>query len=158
MRKILPSILLLLGLFGRANAAETNALVVSLGTGGEVVYLLDSKPVLSFSGAELTVTCQSERLTLKLSDVRRFSITKREATGISPVASSSVPSSFSVKGDLLSVCGLPVGAAVRIYSLGGQLLSSGVADGDGNVSLRLPAQGKALVVKTPVSNFKILKP
>lgn len=138
-------------------AEDSNAMMLHLASGKQVICMLDERPVVTFGDDELILSTHMNEVSYKSADVLKFTYLYVDPSGVSPV---SVPHCmFSFRGDALSVAGAEPNSQIAVYSADGTLVVSAKADKRGIVSIVLPGQsGKVYVVKTSVANFKITKP
>lgn len=141
----------------RVSADGINALKVWTTSGGQVVFLLDEQPVVTFPGDEIVVTTSRTVLNYPSTDVQKFTYVIVDPSGIS---SSGCPAAFfSFEGNHISVSGLAAQSAVEVFSPNGKLLSRQSADSYGRATLSIPVQpGGLYIVKTSAATFKISKP
>ena len=143
----------------------TQFLVLTQTDGTEVAkFQLSAKPVMSFSGPDLVVTCGDATLTTPMAGlITTFSdeeaptaINSRFAVGSGSVAAGESPSPTMAFG-AASVEGLRQGDTVTLYTADGKTLTSVEADSNGRASVSLSSLPKGIfILRTPTQSYKII--
>lgn len=138
-------------------AEDINALMLHLASGKQVIYQLDKKPVVTFSGDELILTTHMNKVSYQSADVLKFTYLYVDPSGINQVGMTQ--NVFSFTENRLFVTGLEPDTYITIYTADGILMASDKTNNNGAASITLPNQsGKVFMVSTSVANFKITKP
>lgn len=134
-----------------------NALKLHFVSGRQVTVLLDSEPVITFSGSQLVLSTHMNVVSYNASDISKYTYASVVPSGITnPNAGDTM---FTFTESSIIATHLAPGSAVEVYSVDGALVASGKADVHGNATIGVPARsGAVYVVKTSVVNFKITKP
>lgn len=137
-------------------ADESTVLVIYERGGGSVSFLVDDRPMLSFSDDCLLVTSDSVEVSYPLSDVWKY--TYEQTAGSSAISDVSYEgTSFSIDGGLIVFSGLNGSNILRVYTLGGLLLEdTTVSTASYTYSLSSLSAGVYIISMNGMA-FKILK-
>ncbi len=155
MKKVLISFLLAQIAF-LASAEEINALLLLLSSHKQVVCLLEEQPTISFQEDKLIITTTQNELSYEADDVQKFTYSYVDTSDISQVENSKYL--ISIKGNELSVSGFESDTPIYIYTSDGSLVAKSITY-SGEATFTLPeGSNSTYIVKTPIVNFKIMKP
>lgn len=122
MRIFLAAMLLLNMAFG-CFAEAKQALTLHMHSGGNIIYLLDSEPVIGFRGGLMVVTAESEETEIPMEDIDHWTIGYAEASETETV-SQSAEVSLEIYGQSLTIHN-PQGLSFVVSALNGQVVGSG---------------------------------
>ncbi len=133
--------------------ARSSELRIHLKNGGDLSFILDTKPVITFEGESLIVQCEDASYSAYLYEILYYEYIEI-ATDIE---------SYQKKEDNLIIIDghilyskFPNGSNVRVYSLDGMMLGSYKIDNGGYVDLNLTSLPKGIfILKTPLTSIKI---
>lgn len=154
MKKTIFSLLASFCLAVSVQAEEVNALVVHLLSGKQIACLLTDKPRITYADGDVVITAASTVLRYALSDVRKCTFEKRDASAVNTVTAPSA--SVKVVGGQITCSGLPAASMVSVYTVDGKLAASAQTDASGSTTVTLPTKGQVYVVRTAVASFKII--
>lgn len=143
MKKCL--ILLAIALTGTVAKAENYALKVSLYGSTSATYVLETKPVVTYSENNVTIKTQSLEDTYPLSEVESFTFVESASSGIETITQ-------NVTYDFHNNIFTCEGHEIRVYNLSGQ----SVASGNSSVSLEALDRG-IYIVNTGNRSIKVVK-
>lgn len=136
-------------------------MIVTLRSGATAGFLLNERPVVTFSSEEVLLTTNNEIVMYDRSEVKDITFDGHSSSGIEQVPSANERAAmptFTLSGSALSIKGLPSGSLVNVYGTDGRLCTSVTADQEGSASLSLPASSaRTFIVKTSITTFKIVK-
>lgn len=143
MKKCL--ICLAIALTGSVAKADNYALKVTLHGSSSATYVLDTKPVVTYSGSNVTIKNQSLEDTYSINEVESFTFVEGASSGIETITQN-VTYDFR---DNIFTCD---GHDIRVYNLFGQP----VAAGNSSVSLETLDRG-IYIVNTGNRSIKVVK-
>ena len=120
-------------------------------------YLLTEKPKITMSNGDFILTTTNTTVTYKFEDVMKFTLSESSATAIEDVKAVSEPS-VERQSDRVIFTGCAPKSAVRIYSIGGQLVDTQWADENGRAEVSISGLTAGVyVVKADNVTIKIAK-
>lgn len=157
MKHLLLIMLLFAGtLFGHAQSEAENAVFVEKNDGSKVSFLFDSKPEMTFSGADVVLAAAGEEVQYAMADVKQVYFAYQNPTSVGKVEGRNV--AFRISGDALVADGLEAGTAVSVYSASGSLVAGAKADAAGHAEVSLASAQKGVyLVKAGKVSYKIVK-
>lgn len=130
--------------------------------GGEKIgYPLATRPKVVYDGENIVLTTHSETVEYPAKDVWKYTL-EEEMSMQQPESSIEPPVIISPTmrqtERTINISGCRPGSSVMLYSLGGVLLQTGLADSDGNLQLSISdyVQG-VYIIKTETITYKIIK-
>ncbi len=138
----------------KGESEEVLCMVLTQKDGTVCKFALRDAPVVTYEGDNLVVKCGQESLTTALSGISTFTFENDIIEGISTAKEGKANATFSFGQATFN--GLKANAAVRVYSLDGQMVSSTQADANGNASIDLGQQQRGVyIIRTPQQSYKI---
>jgi len=132
MKKIFLMILMLIEILSAADTSEYSILVVQLKSGKYDVYQLDTKPKITYEGSEMVMKSGLVETRYERSQVKNLNFGD-ETTGINPSRTGEFGFAFS--GNEALIEGIGTNGTVRVFGIGGQLITTSRASDDGTVRL-----------------------
>ena len=163
MNKSLCYASLLLGLLpSTMNAADQigyRSISVTEESGKVSYFRLAERPRMTFTSNEVAISCEDGTSVTFPNDSRlTFAFTEDIPTSAIGTEITEMPIFSLASGTTLEVSGLSTGAMVTIHCASGICVCSGIADGNGNISLPLPGETGIFIVTTSDNNsFKFIK-
>lgn len=137
--------------------SQPNAMVLHKSDGKSVTIMLGDTPKVSFDGNDIVIQTHLMNVTYSSKDVLGFTYEFVPNTSIDKIKSNS-SICFKREDGHVFITGLDVDSSVMVFSLDGKVLSSIVANSDGNAIINLAnIPVNVCVVKTSVGTFKISK-
>lgn len=135
---------------------SANVLVVITKDGSQTTYLLLEKPQVRFEGKQLRVVSTKADVTYQLTDILRFTYTKRNVSGIDEQVEQQAGVDY--QDGVLVISQLKAGATVGVYALDGKLVRQLTAQHAGTFRLNLSALPQGVyIVKADNVSYKIMK-
>lgn len=160
MKQIKKSIAVLLLLWAAAQSAFADTaneyLVVHLANGGQVSYVLEEKPVVTYDGPVIHVESPAVSDDHRMSEVEKLTFVKK--TDI-PEQLATDEIRIVVAPEAVTVLGLPAGTSLSLSDLQGRVLATAAAAASGEATIAtgsLPA-GVYIVAAANGHVFKIYK-
>ncbi|MCC8114545.1 MAG: hypothetical protein LIP03_11280 [Bacteroidales bacterium] len=144
-------LLLLLGAFIPALAAETQEVVVSQGDEEVCRFSLESEPYIEMTSECWVATDGTNEINLPLSESYIVTIEEKSA-GIQLTQAETL--SISLNGKAIVLSGLANGDQVALCNLGGRVLATATGDAQGCAILSHQGSGM-IILSTPKGSFKI---
>jgi hypothetical protein len=120
-------------------------------------YVLDEKPKITMSNGDFILTTTNTTVTYKFEDVLKFTLSESTATAIEEVETMTEPS-VERTSDRVIFTGCTPKSAIRIYSMGGQLVDTQWADANGRAEVSISGLTAGVyVVKSDNVTIKIAK-
>ena len=136
-------------------SAKPMALVVVKTDGSQIEFPLDGMPKITVADGNLVIAARGAETTLAMAGVARMVYKEDAAAGI---GTPDAAQSLTRQGDNLILSALPAGAAVRLYTVAGQLVKAFRADGASPVVLSLSSLPSGVyVVECNNQTFKVQK-
>lgn len=133
-----------------------STLIVQTKSGTEMAFFLKDKPRVTFEGTYLKVISSVGDVTFALSDVLRFTYSKKDPAGINEKVDEKT--GVIVQDDVLVISQLKTGSIVNVYSLDGKLVRQLKAQRTGTYRLSLSELPQGLyLVKADNVTYKITK-
>ena len=153
MKKFLLSLTLMLATV--AAWAEDGFYVVTT-SGERTCYLFEDKPVLTFEGDNLVITCLGDAVIYRMSDLDcMLFVEDQPATKITEVKNAEL---VRFAGDGVELSGFAANTPVTIYNLQGQLVGTYRTDESGSLNISLADREQGIyIIKANKSTLKIKK-
>jgi len=136
---------------------DHNSLIVWLSETEKHYYDLSEKPKITMNNGDFTVTTSSATATYKFEDVLKFTLVEGGTTAIETVEAVMEPT-IERLSDRVVFTGNTPKSAIRIYSLGGQLVDTQWTDESGRAEISIYNLAPGVyVVKTESKTIKIAK-
>ena len=120
-------------------------------------YVLEEKPKITMSNGDFILTTTNTTVTYKFEDVLKFTLSESTATAIEEVKAVAEPS-VERTSEKVIFTGCTPKSAIRIYSIGGQLLDTQWADANGRAEVSISGLTAGVyVVKSDSVTIKIAK-
>lgn len=146
-----------IALAGRA-ADAPKYFAVWLKNGHRIDLLLSDKPNVTFTEGVLKFEAPGTTIEYKAADVKEFTLETTQSSAIQGVSANGNGCRISQSGNTLGISGAEPYAKLHLYSMGGMLISTYSADGQGSLSISLdPLDQGVYILKTDAITFKILK-
>lgn len=148
MRKLFFTALLLSAT--SAAFADDAQVVIKQKSGNTTILTLSTNPVITFEDENMVITTSFTCVSIPLSNVDSYTAVD-ETTGITNVTTNP-----QFKAGEIAFSDLPAKTRIAIYSLGGRLVGSQMADDAGNATVSLENLSKGIyIIKTPNANIKV---
>ena len=150
---MMASAALLLGMM-QVNA-EANYLTVELKAGNKYSFLLEEKPVVTFSSGNLVVNGNSET-SYAIEGVKNFHFTEGEVTSAQALSSGEIRI-ISLDNATIKVENIEKGSIVTLVNVSGMVISSTKADSNGTTTIGLPQAKGVFILSVAGKSIKIIK-
>ena len=153
MKKFLLSLTLMLATV--AAWAEDGFYVVTT-SGERTCYLFEDKPVLTFEGDNLVITCLGDAVIYRMSDLDHMEFVEDQpVTKLTEVKDIEL---VRFVGDGVELSGFAAYTTVTIYNLQGQLVGTYSTDESGSLNISLADREQGIyIIKANKSTLKIKK-
>lgn len=139
-----------------ASADEINAVVMHCKSGGNVTFMLDERPVVTFSGGDVVIRAHgSSVLRYAASDVTGFTY-ENIIDGVSDAKRLGLL--FCIDGSSLKAANLTPQTKVSVYAADGSEVYAAEVDNGGCVAIPLGDKPSVYIVRTSGIAFKVFKP
>lgn len=141
----------LFGVFQNLSADEK--VVVTDIKGEKISFLLSTNPIVSFDAYSLILNTNEETVSYPLTEYRSFTI---ESNPSSVKQTTLLQPLFFINNGLLEASGLKPKSKVLVCNISGMVITEGITDENGYISLSLNNQKNSIcVVSTSNGSFKV---
>ncbi len=140
-----------------ARAEGETCLAVSEKDGTVTYFALSARPKITFSGTEMTVATEQEgSITVAIAGILKYSFEEGQASMIGRTVATEEGNTTFTRGKAY-VTGLKAGARVCVYTIDGRqvLATAATPGGEACVDLTVLEPGKAYILRTPSTSYKI---
>ena len=132
-------------------------IIVELANGQKVEYRLADNPKFVFDGQTITLTADGVKVEYTPSELAKVTTGEVEnATGIEELRSQQVD--IKVEAGFVRLNGFGAGEAVRVYSVGGNLVATHYVESDGSLVIPISSLPSGIsIIKTNQQTIKITR-
>lgn len=132
-------------------------IIVELSSGTKVEYRLSNNPKFVFDGQTITLTADGVKVEYTPSELAKVTTGEVEnATGIEELRSQQVD--IKVEAGFVRLNGFGAGEAVRVYSVGGNLVATHYVESDGSLVIPISSLPSGIsIIKTNQQTIKITR-
>lgn len=138
-----------------ASVDEINAVVMHCKSGGNVTFMLDERPVVTFSGGDVVISAHGSVLRYAASDVTGFTY-ENIIDGVSDAKRLGLL--FCIDGSSLKAANLTPQTKVSVYAADGSEVYAAEVDNGGCVAIPLGDKPSVYIVRASGVAFKVFKP
>lgn len=144
---------------GALAAKYSHAFVINLKSGTTVEYQFSEQPVATFVGDDMSIqTKGGEKLLQPIAEITNITFVATETGGIDGVAATGSDVVVRFDGSVLHISGLEAGSDVRVFTVGGTMCRSAVADEAGILTVAVgDLNAGVYVVASKEHSFKFVK-
>lgn len=151
-------VLVLLGMGGIKAVAQSTVkgIVIEMAGGKRTEYALTETPKLTYNGNTVTLTTTKGSVEFTAMDIVKVVLTDIRATGIDAVET--VQKSVQLSNDEVRMSGLAAYEIVKLYNVGGTLLSTWRAASSGELIIELSDLKQGIyIIKANQQSFKVTR-
>ena len=132
-------------------------IIVELSSGTKVEYRLSNNPKFVFDGQTITLTADGVKVEYTPSELAKVTTGEVEnATGIEELRSQQ--GDIKVEAGFVRLNGFGAGEAVRVYSVGGNLVATHYVESDGSLVIPISSLPSGIsIIKTNQQTIKITR-
>lgn len=156
VKRILLLFIVLLTAYN-VQSATKNYLVVEKTSGDKYSFDLSDEPIITFNNQIMQITSKSDSHSFEISDVKEYSFSDTNVTGINEVQPNELRIINDANGKIV-IEGIQPNSKVRLFSIDGKEQMANISTSDDRVYINLDSLSKGIyIVSVNNKSFKIYK-